>query len=72
MFDAFREVSDGHGRQHEGNGLGLTIARRLTELMGGTLRAENELGSGSRFQTLLPATQPGAVPTLAQIAAASA
>lgn len=39
------------GSQHReiGTGLGLTITRLLTELMGGELRVDSELGKGSRF-----------------------
>ena len=55
LFDEFRQVSDGHGRTHEGNGLGLALARRVTALMGGEVSVESALGVGSRFGISVPA-----------------
>ena len=51
----------------EGTGIGLVISRSLVELMGGTLTARSELGTGSEFMVELPLAGPagaveGAVP----------
>jgi len=54
LFQAFRQLDSGLQRQHEGTGLGLAISRRLTELLGGTIRAESTLGRGSLFTVDIP------------------
>ena len=54
IFEEFRQSRDSGGRATEGTGLGLSLARRLVELHGGTLRVESELGQGARFVFDLP------------------
>jgi PAS domain S-box-containing protein len=54
LFLPFRQLDSGLERQHEGTGLGLAICRRLTELLGGTIRAESVWGQGSVFTVTLP------------------
>jgi signal transduction histidine kinase/DNA-binding response OmpR family regulator len=49
IFDAF--VQPNTAKRHEGVGLGLTISRRIMELMGGTIQVESTPGQGSRFWT---------------------
>lgn len=55
LFEPFEQASDGHGRTHEGNGLGLSIARDVAALMGGEVTVESALGEGSRFHVSVPA-----------------
>ncbi len=56
IFDEFRQVSEGFGRNFEGAGLGLTVAKKLTELMGGIIKAESKPGVGSTFTVYFPTT----------------
>lgn len=58
LFQPFRQIDSGLSRNHEGTGLGLAICRRLTDLMGGEIRAESEWGVGSTFIVTLPLLAP--------------
>lgn len=57
IFDEFRQVSEGFDRNFEGNGLGLTIAKKITELMGGSITVESKIGVGSTFTVKFPALE---------------
>jgi signal transduction histidine kinase/CheY-like chemotaxis protein len=55
MFERFRQADSSVTRLHSGLGLGLAIARHLTELHGGTIRAESDgVGRGAVFTVRLP------------------
>jgi signal transduction histidine kinase len=50
-------VDTGLARQHQGTGLGLPIARKLTELHGGSLLVESATGCGTTVTVALPPTR---------------
>jgi PAS domain S-box-containing protein len=55
VFEPFTQVQTGRSRGHGGLGVGLTLARTLVELHGGTLEARSEgIGKGSEFTVRLP------------------
>lgn len=57
VFEAFAQEHDGDDRSHEGTGLGLTVCKRLTDLMGGDITVTSTAGQGSCFRFNL-ALQP--------------
>jgi heavy metal sensor kinase len=55
IFDRFYRVDRVRSKNTGGAGLGLAIARWITEMHGGTIAAKSTLGAGSVFQIKLPA-----------------
>jgi PAS domain S-box-containing protein len=54
IFNEFRQESEGLSRSFEGSGLGLTISKKYTELLGGEIVLESEVGVGSVFTLRFP------------------
>jgi signal transduction histidine kinase/CheY-like chemotaxis protein len=54
LFEKFTQADSSHTRLYGGSGLGLSIAKAMTEAMGGSLLVESEVGVGSTFTCLVP------------------
>jgi signal transduction histidine kinase/CheY-like chemotaxis protein len=63
LFQPFVQVESSLNRQYEGTGLGLALVQKLTDLHGGSVSVESEVGKGSRFTISLP-WRPEAGPSI--------
>ena len=66
VFRPFTQADYSMTRRYSGTGLGLTISRRIAELLGGTLTVESEIGSGSIFKLTI---DPGELEGVTMLAA---
>ena len=54
IFEDFVTLDTSYARRTDGTGLGLGIARRIAQSMGGSLQAESTVGIGSTFRVIVP------------------
>jgi HPt (histidine-containing phosphotransfer) domain-containing protein/CheY-like chemotaxis protein len=69
VFQSFTQADDGTTRRFGGTGLGITIARRLAQLMDGDITAQSDEGKGSQFNAVIKLPR---IPTTKQAVATSA
>lgn len=58
IFDRFYRVDKARSRSQGGNGLGLSIAKRLIDAYHGTLNVESTVGVGTEFTMIFPTVEP--------------
>lgn len=54
VFESFSQQDSGNARQYEGAGLGLSICKKLVELMNGKISIKSEINKGSKFTINIP------------------
>jgi PAS domain S-box-containing protein len=54
LFEPFVQASQGFTRRYQGAGLGLSIVKRIVELMGGNITVESAPGAGTTFFIVIP------------------
>ncbi len=55
IFEPFMQADNSYTRRHEGTGLGLAVAKRIVDHMGGEIGVESEPGAGAVFWFTVPA-----------------
>jgi signal transduction histidine kinase len=59
LFSDFVQIDTRIQKRLRGTGLGLSLARKFAELLGGRVAVESKVGVGSRFSVFIPIRYPG-------------
>ncbi|MGE5149310.1 MAG: ATP-binding protein, partial [Rhodospirillaceae bacterium] len=59
IFHDFAQLDSPIQKRLRGTGLGLSLSKRLAELLGGSVGLQSKLGSGSTFSVTVPLRLPG-------------
>ncbi len=62
LFDRFYQADDSESRDQEGTGIGLSLVKELTDLLGGKINVKSNLGKGSTFTVELEAERVHHIP----------
>jgi signal transduction histidine kinase len=62
IFQDFSQVKSPLQKRLRGTGLGLSLSKKLAELLGGSVRLDSEPGKGSTFSVTIPVQLEGAKP----------
>jgi len=58
VYDAFWQANQSHANRRAGAGLGLSVAKQIVALLGGTIAVDSEVGVGSAFSVSVPTLAP--------------
>jgi signal transduction histidine kinase/DNA-binding response OmpR family regulator len=61
IFERFYQVDDSRTRSFDGTGIGLVLVKELSELLGGGVTVESQVGKGSVFTVTLPVHDAGVI-----------
>jgi signal transduction histidine kinase len=59
LFNDFVQIDTRVQKRLRGTGLGLSLARKFSQLLGGEVAVQSELGKGARFSVTIPVQYPG-------------
>jgi two-component system, sensor histidine kinase len=68
IFIPFRQLEDKGGQMRKGTGIGLSITKRLVDIMGGRISVDSKVGLGSVFRITLPLQVPVQEPKMERVA----